>query len=195
MIKRGKMQARMGQPNATQAPAGTRGTRASRSSTALFTGRCRTRRRNSVNVGADLAPQSSWSGYRRRRSGCSGWVARELATHDKRIRSSLFQRSVSSLARENQMLSLKPENGRSRRRTEVDWIDRDVRFPGIHKKISFRRGTGFRVSGRWGPAIRAGLACGIVKLKLDLAGSRKRPRLVFGQIVPLAYTLPLSCAF
>ena len=29
--------------------------------------------------------------------------------------------------------------------------------------------------------IRAGLACGIVKLKLDLAGSRKRPRLVFGR--------------
>jgi hypothetical protein len=30
------------------------------------------------------------------------------------------------------------------------------------------------------PTVRAGLACGIVKLKLDLAGSRKRARLVFG---------------
>lgn len=36
------------------------------------------------------------------------------------------------------------------------------------------------------PTIRVGLAYGIVKLKLDLAGSRKRPRLVFGWS-------PISC--
>src|SRR5688500_19887265 len=35
------------------------------------------------------------------------------------------------------------------------------------------------LGGSVAPTIRAGLACGIVKLKLDLAGSRKRPRLVF----------------
>src|SRR5688572_13202888 len=46
------------------------------------------------------------------------------------------------------------------------------------------------------PTIRAGLACGIVKLKLDLAGSRKRPRLVFWAVttlVPSSLTLP--CVF
>jgi hypothetical protein len=55
-----------------------------------------------------------------------------------------------------------------------------------------------RVARAWSvwPTIRAGLACGIVKLKLDLAGSRKRPRLVFGQsqLSSLTY-FTLTCVF
>jgi len=39
-------------------------------------------------------------------------------------------------------------------------------------------GTAGGENGRKRSAIRAGLAGGIVKLKLDLAGPRKRPRLV-----------------
>ena len=45
------------------------------------------------------------------------------------------------------------------------------------------------------PTIRAGLACGIVKLKLDLAGSRKRPRLVFGQWQFSSLLILLSYAY
>ena len=52
---------------------------------------------------------------------------------------------------------------------------------------------------RWawsvGPTIRAGLACGIVKLKLDLAGSRKRPRLVFAWSRRPANFSDLPCVF
>ena len=55
-----------------------------------------------------------------------------------------------------------------------------------------------RVARAWSvwPTIRAGLACGIVKLKLDLAGSRKRPRLVFGRFALLQLTsIIFSCVF
>jgi hypothetical protein len=64
--------------------------------------------------------------------------------------------------------------------------------------LEFFFGLRNRATPAWslGPTIRAGLACGIVKLKLDLAGSRKRPRLVFGQSQFSSLHLQLfPCAF